>query len=192
MNKKIKIIAFFLMLIVCFGGSFIVTAQLIVNDPTANATQAKSLALTKLSIAESKKQVTLLEKTIKRLRQINSKLNELSMLENAIKTQKYTIQRSKAYAKQLQQTRMFKPSEINIMVGNFNTIIASSARTIKVINLVMKNNGLEMSDGERLKQLDQAVKDVNDHRVAVDMMNRTYRRVAMKRATYSFMGKRKR
>jgi len=184
--KPIALIGIFF-LCICVNG-LVIYGQLIVNDPTANATAVQNVALTKLSLAESKKEVLLLKETIKKLQKVSAKINELNMLENALNTQRYTIQRSTKYAKELQLSGQFTGEDVAKIVGNFNQIIQASTRTIRVIRLILKNNGLEMNDSERLRSLEEATKEVNDHRVAVDQLYRTYQRVAIRRYTYSFLG----
>lgn len=193
MNMKIKVIAVATFAF-CGSGllSFYVLGQVpaqVVYDPTAHATQAQQVAVTTESLTTAKKQYDLLKKTMEKLEKVNSRLNELDMLERAMLNQQYTMTRSTQYYKGLKNSGQFSASELSMILGNFNNVIQASIRTMELGRLVLKNDALEMSDSERITQLEKVSRSIISHRRAVDNLNSTYGRIATKRATYKFMGK---
>jgi hypothetical protein len=166
-------------------------SQMVVQDPTANATAVQTLAMTSEVLVESKEQRKMLKEGIDKLKKVNSRINDLHMLEEAVRHQMYTIEYSKKYINQLQASSQFTGPEISMMLGNFNNIIASSNRSMKLARMVLADYNLEMNDVERIEMLEKASKGIVGCRVATDQLNSQYQRIAWKRSLYKMMGKTK-
>ena len=121
MNRK------FILIGVCsflFAGvSTYMIGQVVVTDPTAQATAVEQLAITSESLTQSKQQYSMLKESMEKMKKVNRRIDELDMLETALRNQAYTLQYSTKYFNELKSSGQFNASELSLILGNFNNII---------------------------------------------------------------------
>ncbi|WP_421805761.1 hypothetical protein [Flagellimonas sp.] len=158
------------------------TAQMVVNDPTANKALIKQLTQGAKTVEQATKTVKLLKQTKEMYDNINSALQTLNYISDMSVTTKKILENSGTFLRELQSTNMFTNSEMSAISTQFTRSMDHGNTILKVANDLMRGGIFKMNDAERITLLKQSNQDLNDALTDTYITRKKYLRIAERRA----------
>lgn len=98
-----------------------------------------------------------------RLRKINRKVANYHNLELAIAQVSDSYTRVLGSLKAIDEHNCFKPSEYHMLSESMMGLLSQTSYSITTLTVVLTDNFSEMSDGERLLNMNQAIKELREN-----------------------------
>lgn len=147
------------------------------------------------NVAHSFNLLKLMKESTEKLREINRRVANIVMLENAVMS---VAECSKDYANMLnrmQSSGNFTLNELQSLITYTSTIVYQMSFSLSMIEVVVTDNWAEMSDGERmsnmretLSQLNNEIREVYEFMYEVEQLNSQRERVRSLQAITNFLG----
>ena len=147
---------------------------MVVKNP---AWQAEDAAKESLEKADRIRQITTLTEQVntqkeslqairdatEKLRKINRKVANYHNLELAIAQVSDSYTRVLGSLKAIDEHNCFKPSEYHMLSESMMGLLSQTSYSITTLTVVLTDNFSEMSDGERLLNMNQAIKELREN-----------------------------
>ena len=173
---KMRTLYVFLLLILNFEifGQVPAGLTMVVKNPTWQAEDAAKESLEK---ADRLRQITTLTEQVntqkeslqairdatEKLRKINRKVANYHNLELAIVQVSDSYTRVLNSLKTISDHNCFKPSEYHMISESMMGLLSQTSYAIATLTVVLTDNFSEMSDGERLLNMNQAIKELREN-----------------------------
>ena len=158
------------------------SAQLVVNDPSANTALLKQLAQGVKTVEQTTKTVQLLKQAKEMYDDINSALQTFGYITDMSRTTTQILENSGKFLQEIQATNMFSNKEMTIISGQFSQYMASSNTVLNVANDLLSGGIFKMNDAERLSLLKQSRQKLSETLVDTRIAKDNYIRIAQNRA----------
>jgi uncharacterized protein YfkK (UPF0435 family) len=173
---KMRFLYVFLLLILNFQifGQIPAGLTMVVKNPTWQAEDAAKESLEK---ADRIRQITTLTEQVntqkeslqairdatEKLRKINRKVANYHNLELAVVQVSDSYTRVLNSLKTISDHNCFKPSEYHMISESMMGLLSQTSYAITTLTVVLTDNFSEMSDGERLLNMNQAIKELREN-----------------------------
>jgi len=169
------LLTFLLFLLTCeIDGQVPAGLTVVVKNP---AWQAEDAAKESLEKADRIRQITTLTEQVntqkeslqairdatEKLRKINRKVANYHNLELAIAQVSDSYTRVLGSLKAINEHNCFKPSEYHMLSESMMGLLSQTSYSITTLTVVLTDNFSEMSDGERLFNMNQAIKELREN-----------------------------
>ena len=146
----------------------------VVKDPTWHAEDATKEALEKADrlrqleklteqVNTQKESLQTIKDATEKLRKINRKVANFHNLELAISQVSDSYARVLGCLKTVNEHNCFEPSEYHIISESMMGLLSQTSYAISTLNVVLTDNLAEMTDGERLLNMNQALKELREN-----------------------------
>lgn len=183
---KLKVLVTLSLLLLFAHGGF---AQMVVNDPSANAALIKQLAQGVKTVEQTTKTVNLLKQTKEMYDKVNSALQTLGYVSEMSGTTKQILENSGKFLREIQDTNMFSNKEMGNISNQFSRSMEQSNTILKVANDLLRGGMFKMNDAERLTLLKQSKQELNEALVDTQIARNKYMRIAERRALNQYFTK---
>lgn len=152
-----------------------------------NAQKALENVMSKLRLEEigdwTERQKVLYQDYFAELWKVKSAIAYYRRISDIVQLQRAIVQEYRRAFSLLRQDRHFTPDEIDHIYIVFSNIIAESLKNVEDVLAVANSFTVQMSDGERLKIIDDAAFRVEGHYSALRRFTRHAAGVSLERAT---------
>ena len=147
---------------------------IVVKDPTWKIADATKESLEKADrlrqfeklaeqVKTQKESLQAIRDATEKLRKINRKVANYHNLELAIAQVSDSYTRVLDLLKTVNDHNCFKPSEYHMINESMMGLLSQTSYAISTLTVVLTDNFSEMSDGERLLNMNQAIKDLREN-----------------------------
>lgn len=154
-----------------FFNSFLFSQALVTRDPYWTASDeikwqarleqnAKEYAILLEEIEADREQLKLIKEATKKLKEINRKVANYKYLEDCLVYTYRAYDKLEDYSKKISRSDLFKPDEYTYIMSLFDNCLSMTSRSIDALSAVVTDNFSEMSDGERLYNLQVAISEL--------------------------------
>ncbi|TXN37707.1 hypothetical protein FVB32_05310 [Flagellimonas hymeniacidonis] len=161
-------------------------AQLVVNDPQANANLMQQIAQGAKTVEQTAKSVKLLKEAKQMYDDVNGAIQTLEYISDMSVTTKKIIENSGSSLKQIQKSDMFSPKEMNVISQRYSSLIAKGNIILKVANDLLSGGIFKMNDAERMVLLRDSKQELQETLAESRSTRNHYMRVAEKRALQKY------
>ena len=161
----------------------------VVTDPGAYAHLVENVKASLESVNALKKQTEILNETREALSKVSQTIRDFQIIDNIINNQTYIFSQTKTSINKFQKSNLFSPDELSTVVVNFTSIINQSGENLKLANQLLKDNGLKMSDAERLKLLMEMNANSNSSKNKFVYLDQKYDRLMQKKVFVQTFGR---
>ena len=133
------------------------------KDALEKADRLRQLEKLTEQVKTQKESLQVIRDATEKLRKINRKVANYHNLELAI------VQVSEAYTrvlsslKRISDNNCFKPSEYHMISESMMGLLSQTSYSITTLTVVLTDNFSEMTDGERLLNMNQAIKELREN-----------------------------
>lgn len=159
-------------------------AQLVVNDPTANAALMKQLAQGVQTVEQTTKTVKLLKETKEMYDDINSALQTLDYISDMSIISNQIMENSGKFLQELQATNLFSNKEMVSMAKNYGHMMTRGNSILKVSNDLLSGGIFKMSDADRMQLLKAYKSELSQALADTRIARKRYMVVAQRRMMY--------
>jgi len=114
-------------------------------------------------VATERENLQIIKDATEKLRKINRKVANYHNLELAIAQVSDSYTRVLGLLKTVNDHNCFKPSEYHMINESMMGLLSQTSYAISTLTVVLTDNFSEMSDGERLLNMNQAIKDLREN-----------------------------
>ena len=169
-----KVFIFFLLLLSCEIFGQIAPITIVVKDPTWHAEDATKETLEKADrlrqlekltkqVNTQKESLQTIKDATEKLKKINRKVANYHNLELAITQVSDSYTRVLGSLKTINDHNCFKPSEYHTINESMMGLLSQTSYAISTLTVVLTDNLSEMSDGDRLSNMNQALKELHEN-----------------------------
>ena len=165
-----KVFIFFLLLLSCevFGQTVVVRSPAWKIEDEAKESLEKADRLRQMAtlteqVNTQKESLQAIRDATEKLRKINRKVANYHNLELAIAQVSDSYTRVLGSLKAIDEHNCFKPSEYHMLSESMMGLLSQTSYSITTLTVVLTDNFSEMSDGERLLNMNQAIKELREN-----------------------------
>jgi len=114
-------------------------------------------------VATERENLQIIKDATEKLKKINRKVANYHNLELAIAQVSDSYSRVLGLLKTLNEHNCFKPSEYHMINESMMGLLSQTSYAISTLTVVLTDNFSEMSDGERLLNMNQAIKELREN-----------------------------
>lgn len=127
------------------------------------ADRAKQYAEYSQKVNDAKDRLKYIKEATKKLKEINRKVADYRRLEECLVYTYRAYDRFDEYSKTLSQSDCFKPEELKYILSLFDNCLSMTSTSINALSVVVTDNLSEMSDGQRLMNINIAIKELRSN-----------------------------
>ena len=169
-----KVLIFFMFFLSCEIFGQVAPITIVVKDPTWHAEDATKEALEKADrlrqleklteqVTTEKENLQVIKDATEKLKKINRKVANYHNLELAIAQVSDSYTRVLGSLKTINDHNCFKPSEYHMINESMMGLLSQTSYAISTLTVVLTDNLSEMSDGDRLLNMNQALKELHEN-----------------------------
>lgn len=113
-------------------------------------------------VESTREHLKLVKDATKKLMEINRKIANYRYLEMALSNLNDALQKVKSTMRTLNESNCFSPAEYRMINESVLNLVNHTSFTIQAITVVVTDNFASMTDGERLSNLQESVKQLRD------------------------------
>lgn len=113
-------------------------------------------------VESTREHLKMVKDATKKLMEINRKIANYRYLEMALSNLNDALQKVKSTMRTLNESNCFSPSEYRMINESVLNLVNHTSFTIQAITVVVTDNFASMTDGERLSNLQESVKQLRD------------------------------